>query len=162
MLRYAARPAAVTADLATAGHSALIGATADGDGLPELIFGGPGRVTTAVTVPTSGVYTLWMGAEIGSRPLHVSVDGRSAGSASTQTGGDGNMVDIGAVLLSAGRHTITVVRPGGGWGPGDAAPTVIDGIYLQRIGLADETVKVLTPTRWKTLCGRLLDWVEVT
>ena len=72
------------------------------------------------------------------------------------------MIDVASVELAAGRHTIALLRPGAGLGPGAAAPTFIDGIYLETDGTAQETVRSIPPAQWKSLCGRPLDWVEVT
>lgn len=160
-LRYASRRVSVTADLATAGHSpdAILGT--DGDGFPDVSFAGPGDVTTTVRVPVAGRYQLWLGGSV-DRPLHVTIDGREVGAPSAQSGDDGNMIDVALIRLSAGGHVIALRRGGGGVAPGDDSGTVIDGVYLAAAGAEQEPVATVLPQEWRSLCGRPLDWIEVS
>ncbi len=160
-LAYAARPLNVTASLATASHSALMLSVTDLHGRPQLIFTAPGRIETGFQIRTAGRYDLWLGAYV-DRPLHVFVDGRQVGAPSRQSGDDGTMVNVANLQLTAGHHTIALLRDGGGVGPGDNAGALVDGIVLEPAGAAqDETVRTVAPGAWRTLCGRPLDWVEV-
>jgi hypothetical protein len=133
----------------------------DADGFPAAIFHGPGRLQVTVQTPVAASYRLWLGGEI-DRNLQVSADGHGVGSPSGQSGADGNMIDVATVALQPGRHLITLLRGGGGLGPGDDAGTMIDGVYLERVGVEHETVTTLAPSAWRSLCGRQLDWIEVT
>ncbi|MGH2902850.1 MAG: hypothetical protein ACRDK7_04600, partial [Solirubrobacteraceae bacterium] len=133
----------------------------DADGLAELSWAGPGRATMTIDVPRSGRYQLWLGGYV-DRALHVFVDGRLVGAPSHQSGGDGTMIDVGSIELSPGRHAIALVRGGGGPAPGNASGTIIDGVYLQSQGSEQEAVTTIAPGAYRSLCGRLIDWVEVT
>jgi hypothetical protein len=160
-LRYASRPAPASANLATAIHTATAVPGVDSIGLPQLSFDEPGTIKTTVRIASTGTFSLWLGGYV-DRPLTVTVDGRVVGTPSRQSGGDGNMIDVGTVVLSAGAHDIALVRPGGGLSPGDIAGTFIDGIYLEAVGTEREAVDTVAPSRWRSLCGQSLDWLEVT
>jgi hypothetical protein len=163
VLRYAAGPALAIANLATATISPDVVAASDSAGLPEDLFIGPGTVTSSVRIGSPGLYRLWLGGIL-DRPLRVSIDGREvASSPASQAGGEGNMIEAETVSLSAGRHAITLVRGGGGFGPGNATvpQAFVDGVYLERSDNAHEAVQTLAPDRWRSLCGRTLDWVEI-
>ncbi len=74
-ISYAARASNISLNLASANHSALVGAATDLEGRPALAFGGPARVEEAFKVKAPGRYELWLGADL-DRPLRVLVDGR--------------------------------------------------------------------------------------
>jgi hypothetical protein len=160
-LRYAARPPNVLLNLATANHSANAVPAGDEDGFPSFVFTGPGTVRGVVTVSDTGSYELWLGGNV-DRPMHVFIDGRPVGAPSAQPGEDGNVIDVGNVTVSAGQHVIVLVRGGGSLRPGDAATAMIDGVYLEQIGAESESVVTVSPHAWRSLCGRNLDWIEVT
>jgi hypothetical protein len=86
------------------------------------------------------------------------VDGHQVGAVSAQSGGDGNMVYVTSRRLARGRHSVALVRGGGGPAPGDNSGTSIDGVYLQP---ASDSVGTVPADHWRALCGRFLDWVEV-
>jgi hypothetical protein len=94
--------------------------------------------------------------------VHVLIDDNPVGAAAGQSGGDGNMIDVGQVRVEAGPHVISLVRGGGGAGPGNDSGTQIDGIYLESVGVERETVATVRPQAWHSLCGRPLDWLEIT
>lgn len=160
-LRYAVRPEAIMAKLGSGGVSPDAALGNDLEGLPDVSFGGPGTVVSAVAVPRSRTYRLWIGGDV-DRPLHVLIDGRQVAAPSTQSGGDGSMIDLGPVGLTAGHHQISLVRGGGSLNPGDAGSSLIDGIYLEPVGVEHETVTTINPAAWRSLCGRPIDWIEVT
>ncbi len=160
-LRYAARPPNVIAGLANANRTPGIVAGSDQDGFPDLMFDGPGSITSRVKLRAAGVYRLWVGGSV-DRTMRVMIDGAPVGVVATQSGGDGNMIDVASAPLSAGPHEITLVRGGGGLGPGNDSGAVIDGIYLQAVGPEQEAVATIRPGGWRSLCGRSLDWIEVT
>ena len=93
--------------------------------------------------------------------MHVLIDGHQVGAPADQSGGDGNAIRVGSLPLPAGAHLITVLRGGGGLAPGNDSGSVIDGIYLQRVGAESETVSTIPPRAWRSLCGHSLDWIEI-
>jgi hypothetical protein len=160
-IRYATRTPNLIASLETGSLlSSNVVAGPDQDGLPAATFNGPGTVQTLVQVPVSGRYQLWLGGNI-DRRLNVSVDGRQVAAPSAQSGGDGNMVFVADLILAAGLHAVELERGGGNLAPGDNAGTQIDGIYLERVDVEHETVATLEPSKWRSLCGRRVDWLEV-
>ena len=161
VLKYAARPPDVVGSLATADRTPDVIPVTDLSGAPSVAFAGPGRVTTKVNVPATATYGLWLEGNV-DRPLTVLVDGRDVGAPAAQSGGDGNMIWVASVHVTAGHHVIELRRPGGGLAPGNDAATMIDGVYLQRVAAEDETVATIRPQKWRVLCGQPLDWIEVT
>jgi hypothetical protein len=160
-LRYAARQPNALASLTHASVSFFGSRGTDADGFPMVTFTAPGTVTSHVTVPARGDYVLWLGGDV-DRQFTARIDGHYAGSASHQSGGDGNMIRIGPVNLSAGRHRVEVARGGGGLEPGNDSGNLIDGIFSTQ-GVADAVlVATIAPSTWRSLCGRPLDWIEVT
>jgi len=74
----------------------------------------------------------------------------------------GTVIDVGAVQVAAGKHSISLLRHGGDLRPGDAGSTVIDGVILQAGGGAEaESVQSVAAGAWRSLCGQPLDWIEL-
>jgi hypothetical protein len=159
-IAFAERPLNVQADLASAARSAYVGLASDLDGRPQLLFGGPARVEGHFRVTRGGRYDAWLGGSV-DRPLQVLVDGRPIAAPSAQSGGDGNMIHLSNLTLSAGRHTFALIRGGGDLRPDDAGSTVIDGLVFEAAGAEDEPVKSVAARAWHSLCGRSLDWIEI-
>jgi hypothetical protein len=160
-IAYAARASNISLNLASAYHTALVGAATDLEGRPELVFGGPARVEEGFKVTAPGRYELWLGADV-DRPLRVLVDGRLVSAPAAQSGDDGTMIHVGSVTLAAGRHTLRLLRGGGDLRPDDAGSTVVDGILLEPSSDEREPVQTIAASAWRSLCGRSLDWIEVT
>lgn len=162
-ITFAPRPANTSVNLASASHSPSIAVTADLEGRPMLSFPGPGRIETRFRVPSTGSYELWLAGNV-DRPMHVFIDGRLVGAPSRQTGDDGTAIDVTTVSLSAGSHTVSLIRNGGDLLPDDNDSTGIDGVVLEPVDAMIEKAPVqsIAPASWHSLCGRPLDWVEVT
>ncbi len=63
---------------------------------------------------------------------------------------------------AAGRHTLTIARPGASLAPGDGGAATLAAIFLVPAGPAGEPALRSVPiSRWRTLCGHPLQWVEV-
>ena len=97
VLRYAVRPANAIADLSRARVSQYGARGRDADGFPMVTFSAPGTLFSHITVPATETYILWLGGDV-DRPFVARIDGRTVGSASDQSGGDGNMIQIGPVV----------------------------------------------------------------
>jgi hypothetical protein len=65
------------------------------------------------------------------------------------------------VVLAAGDHTVTLARGGTNLAPGARGSAVLHALFLTPVP-ARQTLRVTDPARWRTLCGRRLEWVEVT
>jgi hypothetical protein len=92
----------------------------------------------------------------------VSVDGRPMGGVSYQSGNEGNYGRPVEVDLTAGLHRLTIERGGGSPAPGDHTFSRLAAIVLEpeRSGGAPQ-VETMPPSRWRELCERDVDWIEV-
>jgi hypothetical protein len=123
-------------------------------------IGTPGIARKRFTVAEGGVYETWLKGNFG-RAIEVSVDGRPLGSVSGQSGNEGNYARAGSVRLSPGTHVLELERGGGSLRPGDGTPTNLDAVVFERAEGRASAVRVLEPSRWRLLCGKLVDWVEI-
>jgi hypothetical protein len=155
-LRYVERPANVLVPLARVRRSTLAAIQRDG----SIAFGGPGSVRARVNVPRAGRYRVWVEGSTG-RALRATIDGGPAGSVANVSGGNGNVLRFATVMLSAGAHVLELARGGGGPAPGDAAVTSIRALALAPAAAEAEPVRTVPVARWRTLCGRRLDWIEI-
>jgi hypothetical protein len=118
---------------------------------------GQGRTGSTFTSP-GGRFHVWFRGSFG-RGAKVSVDGREIGRAlSVQT--PQQMAGVGEVTLSAGSHRLEIFRAGGGLAPGNGQDEVYDTVFLAPD--APEQLLTVPVGRARSLCGRHLDWVEVT
>lgn len=132
----------------------------DGSDPASLRPGGRGEVAGGVTVARGGRYSLWLQGSFG-RGYAIEIDGRRVGEVRYQLNGRQQYAPAGEATLGAGRHQVRLIRPGGDLHPGNGG----DNRLLGPLGLSprEETLEVETvaPRRWRELCGRSLDWVEV-
>lgn len=156
-LRYLARPEAV--GFAPSAAPLPGGWVVDGTDPATVRPVGPGRVERIVDVPAGGRFDLWIEAS-DARRWRVLVDGREVSDARWQIGFRGSEVYLGSVELIAGNHTFTLIRGGGSLraGNGDA------GRLIGPLALTPDPgalpVAELSPSRWRELCGRTVDWVD--
>jgi hypothetical protein len=160
-LAFAPRASNISMNLATVYRSSLVATSTDLEGRPQLSFSGPGRIEGSFRVKSVGSYELWLGGDV-DRPLHVLLDGRLVGLPAAQSGDDGTVIYVATARLTAGRHTLRLLRGGGGLRPDDAGSTVLDGIVLEPLSAERESVQSVAPSAWHSLCGRPLDWIELT
>ncbi len=109
----------------------------------------------------AGRYVVWLGGTV-DRAMAVSIDGHEIGAPSQQSGGDGTAIRVATVQLAAGRHLYRLARGGGDLRPDDALSTGIDGFVLEPAGADESPVETVAPSAWRTLCGRPLDWIELS
>ncbi|MBV8396446.1 MAG: hypothetical protein JO064_09350 [Actinobacteria bacterium] len=118
-------------------------------------------VTAPVDVSTRGSYDVFVGGTFQGR-VEVTVDGRRVGSARDVVDWPSTFVPLGAVSLAPGRHMLTLRYRAGGLAPGSAGtPEFGFGPVALGIGTAARSVTYVRPAAARTLCGKLLDWVEV-
>jgi len=160
-LTFSPRPENVSVNLATTVRSPLAGLGTDLEGRPTLQIGGPARVETRFQVAAADRYEMWLGGDV-DRPLEVEIDGRLIGAPSAQSGDDQTAIYVGAVTLGPGGHSLTLLRGGGDLRPDDAGSTAIDGAVLQPAGAERAGVQTVAPSAWRSLCGRSIDWLEIS
>lgn len=117
----------------------------------------PGTATHRIRVQ-SGPYSIWVQGSL-PRPVSVLVDGRRVGSAQGENT-RAAWLNAGTVLLSRGRHTLGVQRGGNTLLPGDGDVGAWLGAAVV-VPTTLERVVHLPLRRWRSLCGREADWVEV-
>jgi hypothetical protein len=124
----------------------------------------PGTLQLAFRVPHAGSWQLWLKGDV-MRSLHISIDNRQLGSLGGQLGGNSLVSNVLTPLLprlSAGPHTLTITRPGASLSPGDGGAAVLDGVFLTPAAPVDQSRLIAVPVaRWRSLCGRHLQWVEL-
>jgi hypothetical protein len=160
-LAYVSRASNISVSLTTVSHSSLLAPSTDLEGRLQFAFSGPGRIEGGLRAKTPGRYELWLAGDT-DRPLHVFIDGRSVGALTQQSGDDGTMMYVGTFTLTAGEHSLLLLRGGGDLLPDDAGSTIIDGIVFEPLGDEERSVQRIAPSAWRSLCGRLLDWIEIT
>lgn len=117
----------------------------------------PGNARGRVTISRSGAYRIWLRGSF-PRPTSILVDG--AVRATVQgVNTPGQWLGDVPVRLDAGRHRVEISVPGGSPRPGDGAAVTIGPLAL----VADRPSRLQTVpvARWRSLCGRRLDWIEV-
>jgi hypothetical protein len=67
------------------------------------------------------------------------------------------------VGLAAGLHRLTITRGSSSLlAPGSGGSAILDSIFLTPVGAGGQATLHITPAaRWRSLCGRALEWVEV-
>jgi hypothetical protein len=122
--------------------------------LPNL----PGHASGQLGV-RGGRYGVWVQGDF-PRRVYVSVDGRLVGSVSGANT-PGQWLKAATIKLAPGKHRVEVFRKAGRdhLGPGEWGIGTIGATALQRE--APEQLRTLAVGRWRTLCGKRLDWVEL-
>jgi hypothetical protein len=129
-------------------------------GNPVLIMGpGPGIITGTIPVDQPGRYDVWLEGSFTQR-LRVSIDGRRVGSIANEIGPPGQFARVGEVTLGRGNSPVVIEHRGATLGPGDATLELLGPLMLLPAG-RPPAVSEITPERARSLCGRLLDWIEI-
>jgi hypothetical protein len=169
VLVAAQAPGVVSLSLARAAHPARWGHQRAG-----LVMSSAGRLTGSVRVPAAGVWDVWLQGQL-MPAVQVRVDGRRVASIAGQLSGNSlvpDTVPAVRVRLTAGEHRISVTRaPASMFAPGDGGAAVLDAVFLTPVagGRATPTpaagdratLRAVAPSRWRTLCGRSYQWVEL-
>jgi hypothetical protein len=131
---------------------------------PGLVMTGAGQLQSTFSVPHAGAWDIWLKGQL-MPTAEVGVDGRSIGSIGGQL--DGNPHNPQAmtplrVILSGGRHRLTVSRGDSLLTPGDGGWAILHEVFLTPAGApAVDTLQLTPPARWRTLCAGRFDWIEV-
>ena len=125
----------------------------------------PGTLSAAFSVPRAGVWDVWLQGEI-MPVVHVGVDEHPLASVAGQLDGDSVVLnDIGPlpVSLSAGAHRLSISRGGFRLAPGDGGAAALYSAFLAPAGApVTQPLDAATTARWRGLCRRSHQWVEVT
>jgi len=118
-----------------------------------------GHAEGVLSVERQGTYRVWVQGDF-PRAVQVQIDGHTVGSAS---GADtpGQWVQATALHLAPGKHSVRVVMIAGHrhFGPGEWWVGTLGAVELQ--SETPERMTTLPLSRWRTLCGRQADWVEL-
>jgi hypothetical protein len=153
-------PALVRIRLARAAHP-----TDWGHERKALVMGHPGTLRANFTLPSTGVWEVWVQGDI-MPTVQLRVDGHEIASIAGQLSGNSlvsNTIPPIAVHLSAGVHSLTLTRTSAGLGPGELGSAVLDAIFLTptRAGSAP-TLRAVSTAQWQSLCGRSYQWIDIT
>jgi len=124
----------------------------------------PGRLSAEFAVPAAGVWEVWLQGQI-MPPVTVGVDGHPLGSIGAQLGGNSvvrNTTSPLAVSLSAGRHRLSLTRAGFSLAPGNGGSADLYGVFLTPAAAPmQQPLLAVAPGRWRSLCGRTYEWIEL-
>ena len=155
----AGSPELLPISLARASHPARWGSPRKG-----IAIGSPGRLSAVFTAPTTAGAELWLQGDI-MPALRVSLDERPLASIGAQLGGNSvvrNTLTPVPVSLSAGPHRISLSRTSSVLAPGDGGSAIVYAMFLTPSRAAgQDPLRVVAPSRWRSLCGRPFDWIEV-
>ena len=128
-----------------------------------LITIGPGRLESSLNLPRTADYQLWIEGSIGRR-IWVLIDGKPAGSVSYELGYTGAMFRLARLRLTAGSHTVSIVRGGGDLRPGNggslSALRHVGPLWFSDAENEAQRLRTIAPADASQLCGRRLDWLE--
>ena len=128
-----------------------------------LVMNTPGRFSAAFAVPRAGVWDLWLQGQV-MPTVRVSLDGHPLASIGAQLGGNSlvpNTMTPIPVSLSSGRHRLSVIRGGFSLAPGDGGSAIVYAAFLTPAKAAEPPLHTVAPSRWHSLCGLALDWIEL-
>jgi hypothetical protein len=124
----------------------------------------PGRLSAEFAVPESGIWDVWLQGQI-MPTVTVGIDGHRLASIGAQLGGNSvvrNSTSPLPVSLSAGRHRLSIARGGFTLAPGNGGSAALYGILLTPADApAQQPLIAVAPARWRSLCGRTYDWIEI-
>jgi hypothetical protein len=125
---------------------------------------GAGRVTLPFRLPGAGRWELWLQGQI-MPAVGVAIDGHRIASVAAELGGNSvvpNTLTPLPVTLRSGRHVLAVTRGHFSLAPGNGGFANLYGAFLTPAGAAVEApLESAPPDRWRSLCVRAREWVEV-
>jgi hypothetical protein len=121
---------------------------------------GSGVVSGAIAIPQSGRYQVWLEGSFGHR-MDVALNGRHVGSVEYELGPPGQFVSLGEVTLAKGAVAVTVSGPTKNLLPGYEGGDRLLGPLVLTPSSQPTGVAEIDPARAASLCGRLLDWIEI-
>jgi len=119
---------------------------------------GSGELRGSFEVGSAATYRVWLKGYF-TREVKISIDGRPVGSVSHQSGSLGYYTAPLDVRLASGRHTFRLERGGNGLGPADNGASQLYAVVID--SARRSSTLTVAPDRYRMLCGRQVDWVEV-
>jgi hypothetical protein len=156
----ASRPGGVPSSPAlerlAAGASLVVAAPADDPVVEQPPLDGR---QVAFAIPRRGRYALWLG---GSRRdgAVLLVDGRIVARGGPHLETAGQLTELGTVVLLPGEHAAEVSFEQGRLRPGARGPDFGSGPLVVAPASRRRALLVRAPAAARSLCGRMLDWVE--
>lgn len=137
-------------------------------GPDSLLALGAGEAKLTVEVPRAGRYTIWMEGSVG-RKLDVYIDGHALGSVEYEERYPGQFLMFGSATLTAGAHTLRVVRgngtlqPGSGDGAADGEGRTFGAIVFRHEQPTNDRVYVAPRSAAQSVCRSKVSyqWLEV-
>jgi hypothetical protein len=124
----------------------------------------PGSLTATFELPGAGLWNVWIQGQI-MPTVELLLDGRRRASIGGELSGNSLVPDTVPplpIMLSSGPHRLTVRRGGSTLAPGDGGSAVLAAIFLTPAGYDPQhALRAVEPSRWRALCGRAYDWIEV-
>jgi hypothetical protein len=129
---------------------------------------GAGRAQTSVSVPLPGRYGIWLQGSVG-RAVGLDIDGRRLAGIAYEERYPGQFLLIASTTLSAGAHTLTLVRgngtlhPGSGDPAGETSGRTLGALVLAREGERADRVYVASAARAAQICAAPVgyQWLEI-
>ena len=134
---------------------------AAGPGRNRVLPRGSGELELRIKVPALDRYVVWLGGSVRPR-LDLLVDGEPAGSVRHRINNSGQWASLGTVDLARGAHEVVVrlaepdLHPGSG-----GQPLAIGPLALSRAEAAEARITRVKPRRFRRLCDRRWDWIEL-
>jgi hypothetical protein len=133
----------------------------------DLVAYGAGSDRIAFTLPHAATYDIWMEGTVG-RPVEFLIDGHAVGTLAYEERYPNQFLHIGASTLTAGRHTLTVIRGGGSLHPGSGDDVDPDTRGLGPVVLVPQSsqsyqVRVAPPAAAARVCAAPVgyEWMEI-
>jgi hypothetical protein len=119
---------------------------------------GPGKEFDFVHIAAPGVYRGWVQVSA-VRPLSLFVDNHPLGNVGGIDSVD-QWSSAGAIRLGRGNHLLLIKREGGTIYPGDGSYQAELG-YVMLAKAGPEVLRTVALSRWRSLCGKPADWIEL-
>jgi hypothetical protein len=124
----------------------------------------PGRLSADFRLPAAGVWDVWVQGEI-MPTVKLALDGHRLALIGGELSGNSLVPDTApphALRLSAGRHRLTVTRASVTLAAGQQGSAVLAAVFLTPAGADPQgQLRAAAPSRWRTLCGARMQWVEL-
>jgi hypothetical protein len=153
------RPQMVRVSLVHASRPAGWGRVREG-----ILMSGPGHLSVGFDLPDAGRWRLWLQGQI-MPAVGVALDGHRLASVGAQLGGNSVVLNTLTPLtatLSAGHHVLALSRGQFSPAPGDGGTAALYAAFLTPAAVGPDVGLTAVPSsRWRSLCSRPHEWVEV-